>query len=100
MKKNIYPVWFQILPMPFPVTLLCSQEWLKGLLVFVQDKDSASNPKDQNTYSHIASLVTAESDCIQFDYILWVGHGGTTELIRTVAQITLPDWKCKKCLNT
>ena len=40
---------------------------------------------DQHTYSHIASLVVVELDCIQFDYIHWAELGGTTEWIRTLA---------------
>ena len=40
--------------------------------------------KDQHTYSLIASWEIVELDCVQFDYILWAGLGGTTEQIRTL----------------
>ena len=38
---------------------------------------SASNSKDQHTYSPIASSVNVVLDCIQFDYIHWAKLGGT-----------------------
>ena len=55
------------------------------LLITNSDKELASNSMDQHTYSHIASLVVVELDCIQFDYIHWAELGGTTEGIRTLA---------------
>ena len=55
------------------------------LLITNRDKELASNSMDQHAYSHIASLVVVELDCIQFDYIHWAELGGNTEEIETLA---------------